>query len=203
VIKNAADAQRIVAPTFTLGDPANFRFDTNPAGIATSCSKEIADGGGLEGGESCTVRVYFRPQSLPAVAAPNFTSMLVIGGAVTPLTLNLEGNAISALSITPSPGTFAPTAVNATSAPVAFTVRNSNDTNIGTTGQLVVGRGGADAALFRIVGDTCTGNTLAPNATCMVSVVFEPTSTGPKTALLTITAPSTNGTSAPLTGTGL
>ena len=204
VIRNAPDAQRIASPSFTLGDTTNFRYDTNPAGVPTNCSIEIADGGGLEGGESCTVRVYFRPQSLPAssVAAPNMTTTLVVGGSVVPLTLNLQGNAVSALSISPGTGTFANTAVNGTSMAVAFTVTNSSDTNIGTTGQLTIGRSGTDSAMFRVIADTCTGNTLAPSATCGVSVVFEPTSTGAKTATLSVTAPSTNGTSAPLSGTG-
>jgi hypothetical protein len=203
VIMNATSAQRVVSPSFTLGDTANFRYDTNPMGVATSCSNEIADGGGLEGGESCTVRIYFRPQALPAatVAAPNLTTTLVVGGAVTTLTLNLQGNAVSALSVTPTPGAFPNTAVNATSAPIAFTVHNSNDSNIGTTGQLVIGRSGTDAGSFRVVADTCTGNTLAPNADCSLSVVFEPTASGAKTATLTITAPSTNGATVPLTGT--
>ena len=69
VIKNADTAQTIAAPTFTLSDTTNFRVDTNPGvgGMAADCFDEIADGGGLEGGEQCTVRVFFRPQSLPAV----------------------------------------------------------------------------------------------------------------------------------------
>ena len=68
---------------------------------------------------------------------------------------------------------------------------------------MVVSRTGTDAALFRIVNDTCIGTTLAPGATCSVSVVFEPTSTGAKTATLSIAASPTNGTSAALTGTGI
>ncbi len=203
VVRNAANAQRIVTPTFALTDAVSFRFDTNP-GVANDCSDEIADGGGLEGGESCTVRVYFRPQALPpaTVAAPNLTSKLTVGGAVTPLEVTLQGNAISALSISPASGAFASTAVNATSAVVSFTVTNSSDANIGPTGQLAISKAGTDAAAFRIVADGCTGNTLAPGGTCMVNLVFEPKTTGSKTGTLTVAAPSTNGATAALTGTG-
>jgi hypothetical protein len=203
VIQNAASAQRIVAPTFTLGDTTNFRYDTN-AGTGNDCSDEIADGGGLEGGETCTVRVFFRPQTLPssAVVAPNLTTTLIVGGASVSLTLNLEGNAVSALSLSPTSGAFGSVPVNTASGVTLFTVTNSTDPNIGASGQIVVTRTGANADSFRIVSDTCTGNSLAAGATCAVGVIFEPKAAGALSATLNISSPSTNGASAALTGTG-
>ncbi|HEY0707815.1 MAG TPA: choice-of-anchor D domain-containing protein, partial [Polyangia bacterium] len=203
VIQNAASAQRIVSPNFTLGDTANFRYDTNP-GTSNDCADEIADGGGLEGGETCTLRIFFRPQSLPAAgtASPNVTTTLIINGATVALTLNLEGNAVSALSLSPTSGAFGSVAVNTASAATVFTVTNSSDNNIGASGQIAVSRTGANADSFRIVSDTCTGNSLAAGATCTIGVIFEPKAAGALSGTLSVTSSSTNGTSAALTGTG-
>jgi hypothetical protein len=208
VIKNADSGQRIAGPTFTLGDTVNFRVDTN-AGAPGDCFDRAQDG--LQGGppgESCTVRIFFRPQSLPAVgsAAPNFSSTLIVGGAATPLTLTLRGHAVSALSITPDNRTFGSQAVNGTSSATTFTVANSGDLGIASTGQVAVTLIGADADSFRITRNECTGLTLARagagDSDCQVDVVFEPKSAGAKAATLSVTASPTNGATAALSGSG-
>jgi hypothetical protein len=201
VIKNADNAQRITAPTFTLVDQVNFRYDTN-AMVANNCASEIADNGGLEGGESCVLRIFFRPQALPlaSLPAPNVASTLVVGGATTPLTLAVNGNAVSALTVVAG-GAFASTAVGATSAPITFTVTNSGDANIAMSGPVFVALTGTDAASFRIVANTCQGVPLAPTASCSAQVVFQPLTAGAKTASLSVTASSTDGATSALAAT--
>jgi hypothetical protein len=206
VIKNADTAQTIASPSFAPSDTVNFRVDTNPGvmGMPGDCFDEIADGGGLEGGEECTIRVFFRPQSLPAssVMAPNMTGTVVVGGANTNLTLMVQGNAVSALSISPATRDYMGVAVNGSSSQV-FTVTNSADAGITTTGLVVVSLDGPNPGDYRIAGNTCAASMgLAPGATCTVTVAFEPKTTGAKSATLAISATPTNGASAALTGTG-
>jgi hypothetical protein len=47
--------------------------------------------------------------------------------------------------------------------------------------------GSRDAGDFKIVSDTCTGDTLAPGATCTVGVRFTPTASGTRVAVLKFT----------------
>ena len=203
VIQNAPGSQTITAATFTPSDPVNFRVDTN-AGTADDCFDALADTGGLTGGEDCIVRVIFRPQSLPAatVAAPNMAATLTVGGANTPLVLQMNGNAVSALSISPATRDYGSVAVNS-GASQAFTITNSSDAGITATGLVAVALDGANPGDFRISGNTCaTVTSLAPGASCTVTVEFEPKSAGAKAASLNVTATPTNGATAALTGTG-
>ncbi len=59
---------------------------------------------------------------------------------------------------------------------------------------------GTDAAMFSIQNDACSNRSFAPSATCLLSVVFSPTSAGDKTAALEIPSndPDTPTLSAPL-----
>jgi hypothetical protein len=196
VIRNAADAQKINVPTFTLQDQQNFRFDTN-AGVANDCFDRVADG--LAGGEDCNLRIFFRPQ--PAMNPGALSTTLIVGGATTNLTLTLTGTSVSALSITGN-GALGSTAVNATSADAVFTIANSGDSGTPMTGPVSVAIGGVAANDYRIKANTCTGAGLAAGASCTVTVVFEPKSTGLKNATLSATASPTNGATVALTGTG-
>jgi hypothetical protein len=62
---------------------------------------------------------------------------------------------------------------------------------------------GAQAGDFAIGTDQCAGRTLAPNESCELSASFDPTATGLREALLTITLQGSAQTiTLPLTGTG-
>ncbi len=87
------------------------------------------------------------------------------------------------LSISPSQYAFAATTVGAKSAGAPFVVSNSGN---GTSGTLSVGIGGANASEFSLAADACTGQTLAPGASCTISVVFSPASRGGSAASLDI-----------------
>jgi hypothetical protein len=63
---------------------------------------------------------------------------------------------------------------------------------------------GANANLFSIIGNNCPAAGLVQNATCTITVRFVPTTTGPKTAALTINSnTATPTTTLNLTGTGV
>ena len=93
--------------------------------------------------------------------------------------------------------------VGTASAPVAFTVTNTGDANL-TVGPLQISEG------FSASSNTCSGYTVAPSATCSISVVYSPSATGPASGTLTIPNNSTvspnNPNAGPLTvalaGTG-
>ena len=84
------------------------------------------------------------------------------------------------ISVSPTSGTFAGQSVNTTSAASNFTVTNTGNASLSITGITV---SGPDAAAFA-KSTTCA--TVAPSATCTISVTFTPTTAGAKTASLSI-----------------
>ena len=90
--------------------------------------------------------------------------------------------ATTGLSFNPAaPVTFPDTATNATSQPVAITVKNNGPGTATITGITV---GGANPTDFAITADSCTGQPVAVNGTCSVSVTFSPGGTGERDATL-------------------
>jgi len=80
---------------------------------------------------------------------------------------------------------FGTVAVGATST-MSFTL--SNDALCPTTSTLSIGPiGGADASVFSMTNDTCSGTKLAGGQSCTVGVVFAPTAPGPRSAGVNIT----------------
>lgn len=83
--------------------------------------------------------------------------------------------------------TFANTSLGLASAPKGFTVTNAGNSS---TTSFADGLSGTNAADFTITADGCaTAGAVAPNATCLVSVEFTPTSSvGTKNATLDVVA---------------
>jgi streptogramin lyase len=129
---------------------------------------------------ACTVMVTFRPTgsgqrsavlSVPSTAANSPTTVALSG----------VGQAITVTAVIPGLTNFFNQALGTTS--TARTVLLGN----GGPGSLTVSSvsiAGAAAADFSIVpgSNTCTGRTVAPNATCSVGVVFTPTAEGVRSA---------------------
>jgi hypothetical protein len=116
---------------------------------------------------TCTVVVTF-------TAAGNVsdrTATLAAGGASMTLTGSASGFAAAWTFDAAPDGTFviSSPATNPTSASKTFTLRNT-----GTLAGVVPTHGlsGAHAGDYAIIGGTCAGQTLAPNATCTVQVRF-------------------------------
>ncbi len=175
-------------PTVSLGgaNPGDFAVSSN------GCTAAIG------AGSSCTVQVKFAPASAGAknasvsiASAPGGTATATLSGtAVTPGTL----------SISPASNAYASTVTGSSTAPFVFTVTNTGGA---ATGTVTISLGGTDASQFAIGANGCSGNPLAPAASCTVGVAFAPTLTGGKSATLTASGNPGGTTSATLTGTGL
>ena len=107
--------------------------------------------------------------------------------------------AAPAVTFTPASLTFGSQAVGTTSAPQSVTLTNSGTANLFING-VSISQTGLD---FNEVSDGCSGLTLAPGTSCSMSVVFNPSATGTRTATLNFTDNAANSPqTVPLTGTG-
>jgi len=147
---------------------------------------------------SCTVQVVFKP----SVTGSRLSTLSILdNGTPNPLTVTLTGTGSASapaqpnLSVPPS-ASFGTQTLFIGSAPVALTIRN-----IGTA-TAIVNSVTSSSSEFPVTSSTCNG-ALVVNSTCTVNVVFDPTSSGARSATLTV---SSNGIGSPqsitLSGTG-
>jgi hypothetical protein len=151
----------------------------------------------LSKGASCLVKVEFVPQSLGwKRVGLGFRAGGDMGQFVS-VEITANVSKASDLSIAPkAPPTYA-CIIEKTSAPVVFTVTNVSGA---ASGQIIATLVGESARDFRISGTDCS--TLAPNATCVVSVVCSPpmsASAAVRQAILSVTDGNTH-LSVPLSG---
>jgi len=105
-----------------------------------------------------------------------------------------------AVSLAPASLTYAARDTGTTSAAQSVTVSNSGNASLFFNSAAIRG---LDTLDFTVVGDGCSGVTLAPGASCSMSITFSPTAAGTRTASLTFTDNAPNSPqSASLTGTG-
>ena len=98
---------------------------------------------------------------------------------------------------------FGDRTVRTTSAPQTVTVTNTGNADL-IFGAGAVTLSGANAADFALSADNCSGATIAPSATCSVSVTFTPSLMVAEAASLTFTDNAPNSPqSLPLSGTGV
>jgi hypothetical protein len=159
----------------------------------TSCVGEI-----LQPNGRCTLGVQFSPNSPGARMA----TLVVSGGGMVSVPLSGEGLMPSALSAAPPSGDFGgvPTSGATNHGDIAFKIKN---TGTQSSGALATSLGGTDAALFSIVEDTCAGVAVSGGMECGLTVSFRPTSTGGKTATLTVKGMPGGELPVSLTGKGL
>jgi hypothetical protein len=125
-----------------------------------------------------------------------------VGGFWTSRDFTFTGGTASStptISLTPSALSFASTAVGSTTVAQAVTIKNTGTVTVNLTSETITG---TNATSF-IKSATSCGATLAPTASCTVSVEFKPTAAGTLTGSLSIVD---NATGSPqtvaLTGTG-
>jgi hypothetical protein len=113
------------------------------------------------------------------------------------------------LGLTPGSLAFDPQPVGSSAAARTLTVASTGSAPLRVRG---VALSGGNASAFVVVADRCSGVTLAPGASCPVSVSFAPDADGSRSATLTIdgegAGPATSSltgmaTDAPVTATGL
>jgi len=164
---------------------------TGPFSESDNCGTALANG------STCTVFVLFKP-----TAAGNATGTLTIydnGFFKSSTAISLAGTG-SGLSVTGGPLVFGSVAVKSTSAAKTVTVTNKSSASI-TMHSIALN----ETTDFAISANTCpaSGSPLASAASCTVSVVFKPQTTGAKKGALLI---SDSDPSSPqvvgMTGTG-
>jgi hypothetical protein len=165
------------------GDASEFPFTSDGCSGAT-----------LATGDSCWVDFKFAPTSVGAKQA----TVTVIGQSSTAVTM-LGSSSFFTLSPIQS-GNFYQWDVGQTSWARTFTI-----TNVGTTtfSSLTLTPSGPNLSQFLLSSDTCSGATLAPNASCALAVQFAPTTTGTKSASYQVSAAGAGSISAAVTGNGI
>src|SRR5215208_5112675 len=130
------------------------------------------------------------------------TCKVTVTDGATSATASLSGctpptTSAPAVSLSPTALTFASRDTGTTSPPQAVTV-----TNTGAASLFINSAAVPNTLDFTVVGDGCSGLTLAPAASCSVSITFS-TAAGTRSAELTVTDNALNSPQkAPLTGTG-
>jgi trimeric autotransporter adhesin len=167
---------------------------------ATSFIDTTTCGATVTAGASCTISVSFKP-----VVAGALTASLTIAdnAAGSPQSVSLAGTAtavVPLVSLTPKALTFLSTTVGTASAVKVVTLKNTGQGVLDiTTGGIKIT--GAQATSF--IKTTTCGTTVAPAASCTISITFKPKATDAATATLTVTDnAATSPQAVSLKGTG-
>ena len=157
-------------------------------------------GASLAPGASCSFSIAFAPAGVGA-----FTGLLTVSSnaAGSPHKVALSGiGALAPLAVlgwapaAPQP-VFADTGVGATSAPVTLTLINQGPGSA-TLDAIATGSGE-----FGVGGACSVGLSLAPQATCTVTLVFAPAQVGPRSATLLVSSTGTDPAPVALDGLGV
>ena len=151
-------------------------------------------GSSLQPGTNCTINVIFTPS---ATGTRNAALNVTDDANNSPQVVNVTGSGVlTAVTLSPGHLTFPNQAVEISSAPLAVVVRNSS--------ALPVTIAAVSASGNYTETDNCSGNTLQPSQTCVVSVVFAPALLGSIPGALTV---SDNASGSPqvvgLSGSGV
>ncbi|GGA54563.1 hypothetical protein GCM10011507_02310 [Edaphobacter acidisoli] len=146
---------------------------------------------------NCWLGVQFTPSNTGAETA-SLTLASGGSGSPEPLTLTGTGLPLTGLILTPISQDFGPVSVGSTSPAMLFTLTNLTDAAVSVTSANTSGDFAVSSASTG--GQLCTGS-VAPNTSCFVEVNFAPTTTGPRTGLLTLATSASTLTST-LTGFG-
>jgi hypothetical protein len=196
-VSTSSAAQTI---TVTSAGPGNLVVSsvtvvgTNPGDFPTTST---CVGATFGPGTSCTVSVRFAPT---AVGSRSATVRIVDNTTSGVELVPVSGTAVAsgpAVTLTPNPLDFGSTPVDA-QVTRTITVRSSGTTN------LVVSRTSlAGSTDFSFGGNNCNGASLAPGASCTITIRFRPRTAGLRTATLTLTTNlSPSSQSVAIRGTG-
>jgi trimeric autotransporter adhesin len=149
----------------------------------------------------CQISVSFKPT---AVGQRNATYQVTDIATGESYYLSVTGSGgILTVSLSPASLTFAARDEGTTSIPQTITVTNTGDIYMIATGVVLVGANPGD---FSIQSDTCVTaqqNDVAPGDSCSISVSFNPTASGARSATLQIISnSSTSPDTVQLSGTG-
>jgi hypothetical protein len=179
------------------GDVATSMLSTSLSGseyaiVTNTCNVALA------AHATCSITLRFTPAGTGARPAGSLTVSGSTGGTAS-VPLSGTGVANGNLTITPTTLSANGQLIGTTSGVTTFTVHNTGGV---FSGIITMALTGTSASEFRITNNGCLNAMLPATGSCMVDVVFSPTTAGSKTASLTATA-SPGGTAvAALSGIG-
>jgi parallel beta-helix repeat protein len=180
------------AKTFTITSIGTADFVVGTIYLTGANASEFAklndncSGRTLAPSNSCTIQAVFSPTSTGVK-----TANLSIPSNAPTFYVPLSGASVPTISVSPASYSFGNIQVGSSSAAQTFTITSTG------VADLVIGAialTGANASEFSKLNDNCSGRTIAPSNSCTIQAVFSPTSTGVKTANLSIpsNAPTAN-----------
>jgi hypothetical protein len=185
-VTNNGEAPVRIGSTGTNGkDSGNFWIS----------SSDCYGGRRLEVGESCSMQVTFNPWQ-----AKEYEAAVTTYAAGSSFSAALRGTGGEAMLVPASnPVEFASAAVDGEGS--ERTIVLANEGNLGGAYFIAVIAGG-DVGSFQLISETCTGEEIAPSATCVATISFDPIGVGPKIARLALFGESGGGTMVFLKGEG-
>jgi hypothetical protein len=175
-----------------ISDEANATAEIESVGIAGPDASSYSIQWGdcehdyFQPGNYCTMGIRFEPSSLGA----NDAELVIKSDASdNPLTIPLEGEGLHGpkISLSSTQALLGEVALGS-SALHTFTLTNIGDYQLGVQQAILVS---GTPLMFPVLSDTCSKQVVKPNASCAVTVGFEPTTPGEKDAsILFITSTS-------------
>jgi hypothetical protein len=156
----------------------------------------------IEAGTSCTVVTIFDPESEGAKQASlKITSDSATSPDVMPLTGTGMPRLLPGAILTPQAGAFGDLLPGQDSEPISFELKSSGTGDLGIESVELTG---PDRDQFTLVSNGCTQIAMASGDSCSIEVAFAPSSTGPKSASLTVHTDAVGAdTTVELAGTGI
>ena len=167
-LKNTGTATLTIASIAITGANSGDFLETS-----TTCTSSLAKG------KSCVIRMQFKPT---ATGARSAAVSITDDAAGSPQQVPLSGTGTTA-KLTPTRVNFGTVVVGVTSAVKKVTITNVGTTTLTLSSIAVTG---TEAADFPETATTC-GSSLAAAKSCTVSLTFKPSTTGSRSATLTVT----------------
>lgn len=176
-------------PTLVGATPGDFAIGIETCSVA----------GPMSAATTCSVQVTFDPSSTGTISA---ILRIPSDGTSAPHDVALTGTGtVPDGSVAPATIAFGTRAIAA--GPSAATTVTFTSTGGSPVTPAVPTLIGADAASFTLSNNTCVGSPIAAPGTCSVDVAFDPSSTGVKSATLSVTSDAVSAPhSVTLGGTG-
>jgi hypothetical protein len=158
-------------------------------------SGDCFNGRWLAPGESCWIQINFN-----AWQATDYEATLTVFADNVSFSADLRGTGGEArLMPEINPVEFGTAAIGGEG--TVRTIHLSNEGNIGG-GYFIALIAGGDVGSFELIDENCTGDEIAPGASCIAHVRFDPVGLGPKVARLAMFGDSNSGTMVFLRGEG-
>src|SRR3989449_239941 len=172
--------------TATLSITSIALAGSNPGDFAIAAGTTCTNGATVVAGASCLLNLTFTPT---AASARTATVTITDDAAGSPQSVSLTGTGVTppTATLSATSSAFGNQRVGTTSAAQNLTLTNNGGTPLNLTSITITGAQAADFAFA--AGNTCpTGaGSVAPGASCTISISFTPAATGARTATVTIT----------------